>query len=262
MRSSSTWATPTGASHGATWVQAGQPRPTSNDPAAAPDALRGRARAKEMLSRTTNADIHIPALEVRRAPHPRRVREPGAAYLDRHDPVPAAAIAAARAQPQELTGIFLSAARRGSAGRAHDPPPRSGWRRRRWSSRRPSWSRALCIGAARPSGPPVSGPPRQVSAPPGRPGGPRWAAAPARPAAPAARAGRPPRRPDGARRPGRPGVPPPGPARPMGPPQPATVNPACVPVRSPRCRRAGPMPPARRWAANRPVSTPPGTRRR
>ena len=128
--------------------------------------------AKEMLSRTTNADIHLPALEVD-------------AHLTREEfetlvrPVPG---------PH---------GRSACSGRS--PPPgcsRTSWSASSWSAARrriplaahlihtalgvaPTTLEqpetvvvegALCIGAARPSGPPVSGPARQVSGPPGQPG--------------------------------------------------------------------------------------------
>ena len=58
--------------------------------------------AKEMLSRTTNADIHLPALEVDAHLTREEFEELVRPYLDRTVQCLQRAIAAARVQPQDL----------------------------------------------------------------------------------------------------------------------------------------------------------------
>ncbi|GIJ45606.1 hypothetical protein Val02_24920 [Virgisporangium aliadipatigenens] len=163
------------ASHGAQWEKLVSPT----------DAADRRSRrmlyedvrgAKEMLSRTTNADIHLPALEV--DAHLTREEFEGLVrpYLERTVACLQRAIAAARVQPNELVGIFLV----GGSSRI----PLAGHLIHTTLGIAPTTLEqpetvvvegALCIGAARPtgasSGVPQTAPPRGPAGPgPARPG--------------------------------------------------------------------------------------------
>jgi actin-like ATPase involved in cell morphogenesis len=226
-------------SHGATWEKLVNPT-DSNDRRSRRMLYEDVRGAKEMLSRTTNADIHLPALEVdahlTREEFENLVRP----YLDRTIQCLQRAIAAARVQPHELTGIFLVGGSSRIPLAAHMIHTALGVAPT--TLEQPETvvvEGALCIGAARPTGPPVSGPVRQVSAPPMQPGRPQ-------------QAGPQPGRPMG--QPGRPAGPP---QRPMGP------QPVSGPVSgvNPGMRPGGPMPTGPMPGSplgNRPVSTPPG----
>jgi actin-like ATPase involved in cell morphogenesis len=228
------------ASHGNTWERLVNPA-DANDRRSRRMLYEDVRGAKEMLSRTTNADIHIPALEVdahlTREEFENLVRP----YLDRTIQCLQRAIAAARAQPQDLTGIFLVGGSSRIPLAAHMIHTALGVAPT--TLEQPETvvvEGALCIGAARPSGPPVSGPPRQVHGQPGRPpqGPPQG----------------PPRGPAGPMVPQN---------RPMGPPQagpPVGVNPGMRPAAHPAGpvpTGPGPMPPGSPMGTNRPVSTPP-----
>lgn len=213
------------ASHGAAWEKLINPADSADRRSRRMlyEDVRG---AKEMLSRTTNADIHLPALEVdahlTRAEFEELVRP----YLDRTVQCLQRAIAAARVQPQELTGIFLVGGSSRIPLAAHMIHTALGVAPT--TLEQPETvvvEGALCIGAARPAGAPPGGAP--VSAPP-------------RPAQPVRPGGPPPGQQSG--RPGAPMGPPGHPGHPGGRP----VQPAGVPHGMP----GSPM-------GNRPVSTPP-----
>jgi molecular chaperone DnaK len=204
--------------------------------------------AKEMLSRTASADIHLPALEVdahlTRDEFETLIRP----YLDRTVSCLQRAIASARVQPQELVGIFLV----GGSSRI----PLAGHLIHTGLGVAPTTLEqpetvvvegALCIGAARPPGAPASGMPRPATTQPSVSGppvsGPPISAMPVsgpRPGQPAP----PPVRPGPL--PPRPGPLPPRPAQHV-PPRP--VAPVGPPPGSPMGLNTS--------GHNRPVSTPP-----
>jgi molecular chaperone DnaK len=241
------------ASHGAEWERLVSPA-DANDRRSRRMLYEDVRGAKEMLSRTTNADIHLPALEVdahlTREEFEALVRP----YLDRTIACLQRAIAAARTQPQELVGIFLVGGSSRIPLAAHLIHTSLGVAPT--TLEQPETvvvEGALCIGAARPPVSPTSGMPRTVSAPPAQqPPGPRHAG----PVPPGGQV------PPGGVRPGPAGPMQQGPARPMG--QPVGANPVA------QHRQAGPVAPGSPMgvgpgghpvssppAPNMPVSTPP-----
>jgi actin-like ATPase involved in cell morphogenesis len=235
------------ASHGATWEKLINPV-DSGDRRSRRMLYEDVRGAKEMLSRTTNADIHIPSLEVdahlTRDEFENLVRP----HLDRTVQCLQRAIAAARVQPQDLTGIFLVGGSSRIPLAAHMIHTALGVAPT--TLEQPETvvvEGALCIGAARPSGPSVSGPPRQVSGP-SVSGPPRQVSGPPRPGGPMVQ-------------PPRPAGPP---ARPMGPQPGGGPAVGANPGMRPAAHPAGPvptgpagMPPGSPIGTNRPVSTPP-----
>src|SRR6185503_21087091 len=148
-----------GASHGATWDKLVNPA-DSNDRRQRRMLYEDVRGAKEMLSRTTNADIHIPALEVdahlTRDEFENLVRP----YLDRTISCLQRVLIDARVQAQDLVGIFLV----GGSSRI----PLAGHMIHTALGVAPTTLEkpetvvvegALCIGGARPQGPGASGTP-------------------------------------------------------------------------------------------------------
>jgi actin-like ATPase involved in cell morphogenesis len=208
--------------------------------------------AKEMLSRTSSADIHLPALEV--DAHLTREEMDGLIrpYLEQTVACLRRAMDAARLTPQQLVGIFLVGGSSRIPLAAHLLHTDLGVAP--ITLEQPETvvvEGALCIGAAVAPGGAVSGvprtvqPARPVSTPPGRP----ISTPPARPVSPPvavpAVAVPPAGQPAGAR--------PPVAARPVPAPMPAPAGPAAPPGRPVVTSPAGPTTPP----PNRPVPLPP-----
>jgi actin-like ATPase involved in cell morphogenesis len=207
---------------------------------------------KEMLSRTSSADIHLPALEVDAHLTREEFESLVRPYLERTVECLKRTIAQARLQPKDMVGIFLV----GGSSRI----PMAGHLIHTELGVAPTTLEqpetvvvegALAVGG--PSGSqrrPVSGMPRPMQAPPRRPGPPGPAARPGTPGP--ARPVAAPQRPGGAPQPPRP-MPPrtvggPGPAHPASP-APTGPRPPVAPPRPPQ----GPRPPVNNPAPPRPA---------
>lgn len=154
------------ASHGAAWDRLLNPT-DSGDRRSRRMLYEDVRGAKEMLSRTASADIHLPALEV--DAHLTREEFEGLVrpYLERTITCLQRVIVDARVQPQELVGIFLVGGSSRIPLAAHLIHTALGVAPT--TLEQPETvvvEGALCIGAARPSGPPSSGVPRQAAIPP------------------------------------------------------------------------------------------------
>jgi molecular chaperone DnaK len=245
-------------SHGEQWTKLVNPQ-DANDRRLRRMLYEDVRGAKEMLSRTTNADIHLPALEVdahlTRAEFEELVRP----YLERTVQCLQRAIAAARVQPQELTGIFLVGGSSRIPLAAHMIHTALGVAPT--TLEQPETvvvEGALCIGAARPQGAPPVRPQQGPGQPPqGRP--PAHVGPPQGP--PQGRPGpMPPQQRPAGPMPGSPIAPPGSPIHPVSaqpvstPPvsTPPAMNPARNPAMNPAGMRPGPMPPGPQVSLQRP----------
>ncbi|HEX5543478.1 MAG TPA: Hsp70 family protein [Micromonospora sp.] len=219
------------------------------------DDVRG---AKEMLSRTTSADVHLPALETSAHVTREELESLIRAHLVRTVACLAQTIGAARLKPTDLVGVFLVGGSSRIPLAAHLIHTELGVAPTTLEQPETVVAEgALFIGAAATAGQGLSGVPRPV-APPGRistrPGSPvpppRPPLATTRPAG-GAPAGGPPRSAPPMRPPARP-VPPVS-ALPVSPPRPPAAPQSPVPQRpAPRPpvmlpRPPAPVPPTRSW---------------